>query len=151
MRNEQLSHASAVWNIEETIEAENAPVMSGTVQALMEAFDIRYNRRHASTTVNISYTVDGIEILKYSGRLLPLSEVDAKYPRTSWIQMFLDNNIPIDSFDVYWQCLIKRDQLVRIEKDPQVWVSGLFEIPSTTDWDIYEQVYIDRLMRIEKE
>ena len=118
-----------------------------SLQALMETFDAQYNQRHAGSTVAKSYVINGVEILAYSGKLLPLAEMDKKYPRKEWLQNLLDRNVTIGNFNEYWQSLGARDMLMRIEKKPHVWTSGLFEIPPTEDWETYQAAYINRLAK----
>ena len=63
-----------------------------------------------------------------------MSEVDAKYPRDDWLQMLLDKGVRIDNFEEYWTYLSKRDELVELEKRPEVWAAGLFGIaPAKVD------------------
>ncbi len=94
--------------------------------------------------------MNGVEILKYSGKLLPLPEMDERYPRSEWLQTFLDKNITIENLDDYCRCLNARDMLMRIQKKPDVWTSGLFDIPSTDNWETYQEAYINQLANPEK-
>ena len=121
-----------------------------TVKQLRNAYDEGYNRKHKDTTVRVSYTVGDTEIFAYDENV-PLAEVDAKYPRDAWLQMLLDKGITIKNTDAYWEYLFLRDTLVHLERQPQVWTSGLFGIPSTTDWETYRAAYIGReINRIQK-
>ena len=76
---------------------------------------------------------------------LPMSEVDAKYPRASWLQMLLDKGVTIDNFEEYWAYLSKRDELVELEKHPEVWSSSLFGISPTDDWETYKAAYLKQM------
>ena len=114
-----------------------------TVKALRATYDAGYNSKHKDTTVRVSYTVGDTEIFAYDENV-PLAEVDAKYPRDAWLQMLLDKGIMIENADAYWKYLFLRDTLVHLERQPQVWTSGLFGIPSTEDWETYKTAYIAR-------
>lgn len=121
-----------------------------TVKQLRNAYDEGYNRKHKDATVRVSYRVGGAEILAYDENI-PIAEVDAKYPRDTWLQMLLDKGITIENADAYWKYLFLRDTLVHLERQPQVWTSGLFGIPATEDWETYKAAYIEReLDRIQK-
>ena len=126
-----------------------------TVKELRDAYDEGYNRKHKDTTVRVSYTVGNTEIFAYDENI-PLTEVDAKYPRDAWLQMLLDKGITIKNAKAYWEYLFLRDTLVHLERQPQVWTSGLFGIPATEDWETYKDAYIVRELgqiqkRLEKE
>ena len=114
-----------------------------TVKELRDTYDEGYNRKHKDTTVRVSYTVGDAEIFAYD-ESVPLAEVDAKYPRDAWLQMLLDKGVTIKNANAYWEYLFLRDTLVHLERQPQVWTSGLFEIPATEDWETYKAAYIER-------
>ena len=114
-----------------------------TVKELRDAYDEDYNHKHQDTTVRVSYTVGNAEIFAYDENI-PLTEVDAKYPRDAWLQMLLDKGITIKNAKAYWEYLFLRDTLVHLERQPQVWTSGLFDIPATEDWETYKDAYIVR-------
>ena len=121
-----------------------------TVKQLRNAYDDGYNRKHKDTTVRVSYRVGGTEIFAYDENI-PIAEVDAKYPRDTWLQMLLDKGITIKNADAYWKYLFLRDTLVHLERQPQVWTSGLYGIPAIEDWETYKAAYIEReLDRIQK-
>lgn len=121
-----------------------------TVKELQNTYDDGYNEKHKDSTVRVSYTVSDTEIFAYDENV-PLAEVDAKYPRDTWLQMLLDKGITIKNADAYWEYLFLRDTLVLLERQPQVWTSGLFSIPATEDWETYKAAYIEReLDRIPK-
>ena len=124
--------------------------MLQTVKQLRNAYDEGYDRKHKDTTVRVSYKVGDTEIFAYD-ESVPLAEVDAKYPRDAWLQMILDKGTTIENADAYWEYLFLRDTLVHLERQPQVWTSGLFDIPFTEDWETYKAAYIMReLNRIQK-
>ena len=116
-----------------------------TVKALRNAYDEKYNERYAITSGSISHTQDGITVFAYQFPL-PMSEVDAKYPRDVWLHMLLDKGISIDNFEEYWTYLSQRDTLVVLEKQPEVWASGLFGIPATDDWETYKEAYLKQMI-----
>ena len=121
-----------------------------TTKELRNTYDEGYNQKHKDTTVRVSYTAGDAEIFAYD-ESVPLTEVDAKYPRDAWLQMLLDKGITIKNAEAYWEYLFLRDTLVHLERQPQVWTSGLFEIPATEDWETYKAAYIEReLSQIEK-
>ncbi len=121
-----------------------------TVKELRDAYDDGYDRKHEDTSVRVSYTTGDTEIFGYD-ESIPLAEVDAKYPRDAWLQMLLDKGITIKTADAYWEYLFLRDTLVHIERQPQVWTSGLFGISATEDWGTYKTAYIEReLNQIQK-
>ncbi len=114
-----------------------------TVKELRDTYDAGYDRKHKETTVRVSYTVGDAEMFAYD-ESVPLTEVDAKYPRDAWLQMLLDKGVPIKNANAYWEYLFLRDTLVHLERQPQVWTSGLLEIPATEDWETYKAAYIER-------
>ena len=115
-----------------------------TVKALRKAYDEKYNERYAITSGSVSYARDGATVFEYKVPL-PKSEVDAKYPRDEWLQMLLDKGIIIDNFEEYGSYLSKRDELVELEKNPEVWSSGLFGIAPTEDWETYKDAYLQQM------
>lgn len=114
-----------------------------TVKELRNTYDDGYNRKHEDTTVRVSYRVGDTEIFAYDEKV-PLAEVDAKYPRDTWLRMLLEKGITIKTADAYWEYLFLRDTLAQLEKQPQVWTSGHFGIPPTEDWETYKTDYIER-------
>ena len=137
-RTERFHFETDTW-----VEEHNTP---NSPQSLIRRFDAKYDARHAATTVSNSYVMNGVEVLKYSGKLLPLTEMDDRYPRSEWLQIFVDKNIIIENLEDYCRCLNARDMLMRIQKKPEVWTSGLFEIPPTEDWETYQEAYINQLV-----
>ncbi|MDE0483006.1 MAG: hypothetical protein OXI67_10545 [Candidatus Poribacteria bacterium] len=129
----------------ETHRSVEQPTAPNRVQSLIGRFDKQYNERHAATTISNSYVMNGVEVLKYSGKLLSLPEMDERYPRSEWLQTFLEKNITIENLDDYCRYLNARDMLMRIQKKPEVWTSGLFNIPPTDNWETYQEAYINQL------
>ncbi len=121
-----------------------------TVQSLINRFHTLYSERHAAFTIQNSYVINGVEILKYSGKLLPLADMDARYPRREWLQTLLNKNVTIDTIDDYCRYLNARDMLMRIQIKPDVWTSGLFDIPPTENWETYQEAYINHLVDPDK-
>lgn len=116
-----------------------------TVKALRDAYDEKYNERYAITSGSYSMTRDDGTVFAYKFPL-PMSEVDAKYPREEWLQMLLDKRVTIDNFEEYWTYLSQRDTLVELEKQPEVWSSELFGIPPTEDWETYKEAYLKQML-----
>ena len=63
-----------------------------------------------------------------------------------WLQMLIDKGITIDNFEEYWTYLSKRDELVELEKNPEVWSSRLFGIAPTEDWETYKDAYLKQML-----
>ena len=116
-----------------------------TVKALRDAYDEKYNERYAITSGSVSHTLDGATVFTYQFPL-PMSEVDTKYPRDEWLQMLLNRGISIDNFEEYWTYLSQRNTLGALEKQPKVWSSGLFGIPSTNNWETYKEAYLKQMI-----
>lgn len=71
-------------------------------------------------------------------------EIAEKYPQIEWIQMLLDKGITIEnSSDFFWYQEPRRE-LIRIENDPSMWMSGALGIPPTDDWETYKNAYIEK-------
>ena len=134
----------------ETRTSVEQPTEPDRVQSLVRRFDAQYEERHAASTISQVHVLNGVEVLKYGGKLLPLTEMDERYPRNEWLQTFLEKNIIIENLDDYCRCLNARDMLMRIQKKPQVWTSGLFDIPPTENWGTYQEAYINQLANPEK-
>lgn len=89
------------------------------VKALMETFDEKYQSQ---------------------GRV---QEMDEKYPREEWLQMFVDNGYDILDQNDYRSALGLRYDVERVKNDPELWRSGSLDIPPTDDWETYKEAYID--------
>ncbi len=122
-------------------------------QELMKALDADYNKGHAKTEVSLSRQGDGIETESYSSNLT-MSEIDARYPRAEWLQLLLERGIIIGNFYEYAFNLSQRHALAFLEDNPNLWQSGVLDIPPTDDWETYKAVYIaayiDKLVEIER-
>ena len=121
---------------------------SQNAQELMKALDTDYNKGHAKTEVSVSRKGDGIETESYSSNLTT-SEIDARYPRAEWLQLLLERGIIIGNFHEYASHLSRRHALALLEDNPNLWQSGVLDIPPTDDWETYKAAYIDRLVEIE--
>ena len=125
-------------------------------QELMKALDADYNQSLAKTSVSVSgkFTakttsvgeVPGPKTTTYSSDLT-LSEIDARYPRTEWLQLLLDKGITIDDSFGYASVLSKRYTLALLEDNPDLQQSGFLGIPPTDDWETYKAAYIDKLVK----
>lgn len=117
-----------------------------TVKSLIDRYHSLYSERHDAITIKNTYVINGVEILKYSGKLLPLADMDARYPHREWLQTLLNKNVTIENIDDYSRYLNARDMLMRIQNKPDVWTSGLFDIPPTENWETYQEAYINQLV-----
>lgn len=99
-----------------------------TVEALMEAFDVRYNSR----AVNTKWTTAS-ETSFGEKRLLEftLADMDAKYPREEWLQLLINKGIMIQNFEAYNEYLSVRSDLI------------LKEFHTKDDWETVKVKYID--------
>ena len=120
---------------------------SQNVQELMKALDADYNKGHAKTEVSLSRKDNGIETESYSSNLT-ISEIDARYPRAEWLQLLLERGIIIGNFYEYASTLLHRHALALLEDNPNLWQSGVLDIPPTDDWETYKAAYIDKLVEI---
>ena len=115
------------------------------VQELMKALDADYNQSLAKTSVSVSGKFTGAKTVIYSSDLT-LSKIDARYPRTEWLQLLLNKGITIDDSLEYASLLSKRYTLALLEDNPDLRQSGFLGIPPTDDWETYKAAYIDKLV-----
>ena len=115
---------------------------------LMKALDADYNNGHAKTEVSLSHKGNGTETESYSSNLT-ISEIDARYPRAEWLQTLLERGIIIGTLYEYVSNLSQRHALALLEDNPNLWQSGVLDIPPTDDWETYKAAYIDMLVDIE--
>ena len=134
-----------------------------TVQALMHTFDEAYNRKHSRTIATVFSKASIAEIKpdqimgihKWSELLSKKgisssfkgTEIDARYPRTAWLQLLLERGITIESLIDYFFCMAHRHQLAFLEDSPYLWKTETHGIPSTEAWKTYKADYIDRFVR----
>lgn len=83
-----------------------------TVAALMEAFDVKYDMKNEFARGSFSIEGSDGELQKIRWTQ---AEIEAKYPRTEWIQMLLDKGITINNFDDYEAYLNIRKELFHKE------------------------------------
>ena len=115
------------------------------VLELMKALDADYNKSLAKTSVSVSGKFTGTKTVTYSSDIAP-SEIDARYPRAEWLQLFLDKGITIEDSLEYASLLSKRYTLALLEDNPDLQQSEFLGIPPTDDWDTYRAAYIDKLV-----
>lgn len=117
-----------------------------TVQALMNVFDAEYNRVHLRTTIRISADQHS-QSSQFTNK-----EIDARYPRSEWLNILLDKGFTIKNFRKYASCLTKRHILAFLEDNPDFWITGFHgmpvfsDMPVTDDWETYKAAYIDKLV-----
>ena len=134
-----------------------------TIPELMNAFDEIYNRKHADTTVTVFSResiaeinpdeVTGLhaweELLSKEGISSPftLTEIDARYPRNTWLQRLLARSIAIENLADYFFLMAHRYQLAFLEDNPYLWKTEIQGVSSTEAWETYKTAYIDELIR----
>ena len=94
-----------------------------TVEALMAAFEEKYDRPH----------------LAYLARL------DEKYPRAEWLAMLLEKGVMFGDYGDYSLFMNSRGMLVNFEEKGD-WVKGARGVPATDDWETFKAAYIDRVI-----
>ena len=117
---------------------------------LMKALDADYNKRVVKTRVSVSGKFTGAKTVIFNdvivGSDLTISEIDARYPRTEWLQLLLDKGITIDDSLEYASLLSKRYTLALLEDNPDLQQLGVLGIPPTDDWETYKAAYINKLV-----
>ncbi|MCG9127719.1 hypothetical protein JT359_08985 [Candidatus Poribacteria bacterium] len=151
--NDQVQiHKENLENENQTFHSENIHVTSkvsseetmnqNPVESLATLYDKQYNDRHQNTSISNSYMVNGVEILKYGGKLISLEEMDTTFPRNEWLHDLLQQGVTIKDIDEYCHYLNARDMLIRIQDKPHVWKSGILDITPTDKWETYKEEYI---------
>jgi len=135
-------HLKIDWKTPLVIEKYTGPQ---NAQELMKTLDADYNKGHGKTEVHLSRKDNGIETESYSSSLT-ISEIDARYPRAEWLQMLLERGIIIGDLYEYASNLSHRHALAFLEDNPNLWDSGVIDIPPTDDWETYKAAYIDKLV-----
>ena len=135
-------HIKIDWKTPLVIEKYTGPQ---NAQELMTALDADYDKGHAKTEVSLSRKDNGIETENYSSNFT-ISEIDARYPRAEWLQLLLERGIIIGTLYEYASNLSQRHVLALLEDNPNLWRSGIFDIPPTDDWEIYKASYINNLV-----
>ena len=92
-----------------------------TVEALMEAFDEKYDRPYLD------------------------EKVDEKYPRAEWLAMLLEKGFVFGDYGDYSDLMSVRWILVHFEENGQ-WRWGVKGVPRTDDWETFKDAYIDRMI-----
>ncbi len=134
-----------------------------TAQALMRTFDKPYDRKHSRTVVTVfskssiaeirRHKMMGIhawsELLSKEG--VPISfkerEIDARYPRTAWLQLLSERGVTIDSLIDYFFCMAHRHQLAFLEDSPHLWKTETHGTSAIDAWKTYKADYIERFVR----
>lgn len=135
-------HVKIDWKTPLVIEKYTGPQ---NAQELMKTLDADYNKGHAKTEVSLSRKDNGMETESYISNLT-ISEIDARYPRAEWLQLLLERGIIIGDLYEYASNLSHRHALALLEDNPNLWKSGVFDIPPTDDWETYKAAYIDMLV-----
>ena len=133
-----------------------------TAQALMDTFDEAYNRKHSRTVVTVFPRASLAEIKRnrmmgihawselLSKEGVPISfkdrEIDARYPRTVWLQLLLERGIAIESLIDYFFCMAHRHQLAFLEDSPYLWKTETHGTSAIDAWETYKADYIDRFV-----
>ena len=133
------------------------------IPELMNVFDEIYNLKHADTIVTVfsreSITeinpdeVSGLhawqELLSKEGisSQFTLTEIDARYPRNTWLQRLLERNIIIENVADYFFLMAHRYRLAFLEDNPYLWETEIQGVSSTEVWEAYKTAYIDELIR----
>ena len=92
-----------------------------TVEALMAAFDEKFDRPRLD------------------------KKVDEKYPRAEWLAMCLDRGTVFGDFGDYSGLMSERWILISFEENGD-WVKGTRGVPPTDDWETFQAAYIDRMV-----
>ncbi len=134
-----------------------------TIPELMNVFDEIYDLKHSDTIVTVfsresiaeinSDEVRGLhawqELLSKEGipSQFTLTEIDARYPRNTWLQRLLERNIIIENLADYFFVMGHRYQLAFLEDNPYLWKTEIQGVSSTKAWETYKTTYIDELIR----
>ena len=135
-------HVRIDWKMPLVIEKYTGPQ---NAQELMKALDADYDKGHEKTEVSLSRKDNGIETENYNSNLA-ISEIDARYPRAEWLQLLLERGIIIGTLYEYASNLSQRHVLAFLEDNPNLWQSGILDIPPTDDWKTYKAAYINNLV-----
>ena len=134
-----------------------------TIPELMNVFDEIYNLKHSDTTVTVFSResiaeinpdeVTGLhawqELLSKEGisSQFTLTEIDARYPRNTWLQLLLERSIIIENLADYFFLMAHRYRLAFLEDNPYLWKTEIHGVSSTETWEAYKTAYIDELIR----
>ena len=134
-----------------------------TVQALMHIFDAAYNRKHSRTVLTVFSKASIAEIKRnemmgihawselLSKEGVPITfkdrEIEARYPRTAWLQLLLESGVTIESLIDYFLCMAHRHQLAFLEDSPHLWKTETYGTSAIDAWETYKADYIKRFVR----
>lgn len=90
-----------------------------TVEALMAAFDEKYDRPYLDR------------------------KVDQKYPRAEWLAILLEKGFMFGDYGDYSGLMSLRWSLIHFEENGR-WRLGVKGVPRTDDWETFKDAYIDR-------
>ncbi len=90
-----------------------------TVEALMAAFDEKFDRPYLD------------------------KKVDEKYPRAEWLAILLEKGFMFGDYGDYSLFMSLRWSLIHFEENGD-WVKGIRGVPPTDDWETFKDAYIDR-------
>ena len=119
-------------------------------QEIIDALDSDYNSGLLRAEVSVFRTIGEKEITTHSSDLT-MREIDDRYPRAEWLQLFLDRGITIENFHDYSVHLLKRHTLAFLEDNPNLRHLGIPGIPPTDDWETYKAAYVDKLVKDHRE
>lgn len=92
-----------------------------TVEALMEAFNEKFDRPYLDR------------------------KVDEKYPRAEWLALLLEKGFMFGDYGDYSGLMNLRWGLIHFEENGQ-WRWGVKGVPQTDDWETFKDAYIDRMI-----
>ena len=134
-----------------------------TVQALMDTFNEAYNRKHSRTVLTVFSKASIAEIKQnemsgihawsklLSKKGVPITfrdhEIDARYPRTAWLQLLLERGVTIGSLIDYFFCMAHRHQLAFLEDSPHLWKTEIYGTSAIDAWETYRADYIKRFVK----
>ncbi len=134
-----------------------------TAQAVMRTFDKSYDRKHSRTVVTVFSKASIAEIKRnemmeihawselLSKEGVPISfkdrEIDARYPRTGWLQLLLERGVTIESLIDYFLCMAHRHQLAFLEDSPHLWKTETYGTSAIDAWETYKADYIEKFVR----
>lgn len=81
---------------------------------------------------------------KYENSFPRAAEMEATYPRESFLQRVLDEGAVIREYSDYEYWMKQRDMLLYRKDRPKDWQSGGYGIPITTDFSVYEEGFLER-------
>jgi len=134
-----------------------------TVQALMDTFNEAYNRKHSRTVLTVFSKASIAEIKRnemmgihawselLSKEGVPITfkdrEIEARYPRTAWLQLLLERGVTIESLIDYFFCMAHRHQLAFLEDSPYLWKTETYGPSAIDAWETYKADYIKKFVR----